>query len=308
MSSGTAPTPYVLGNQQQSASQAQGAATELGNLGAATTGAAVPGYQSLYNSAQTNPYYGNYQAGVGSTGANQVSFGQGEVSQGAGLQALGNQYASYIPGTLATAYDPQNALYNQTQQANTQQQSAINAANGVAGSPFGAGLTAQNNQNFNINWQNNQQQRQIAGLNAAQGLGQTDASLQTTGGDLGAAGYNSQYQGYQAPYQAYNQNQSVISQALNQLVQGDSAAGQPYSAQSQSNLGYLGAALGSEQANLQSFQAQQQADNSFWSGLGSILGGVGGLAGGALGFGGLSGLFGGGGFSAIDAGDGADVS
>jgi len=184
MSSGTAPTPFQPPNQAGAASSLQGAATSLTSLGNTTTGTAVPGYQSIYQNTVSNPYYGQAQAGAGQTAQTGGQFGQSEVNNAYGLQALGNSLGQYAPGIAATAFDPQNQLYNQQQQVNNQQQNAINAQNGVAGSPFGAGLAGESNQNFNINWQNNQQQRENAGVAALGSLAQTQSGLQTAAGAL----------------------------------------------------------------------------------------------------------------------------
>jgi len=174
MSSGTAPTPFQPPNQAGAASSLQGAATSLTSLGNTTTGTAVPGYQSIYQNTTSNPYYSQAQTGAGQTAQTGGQFGQSEVNNAYGLQALGNSLGQYAPGIAATAFDPQNQLYNQQQQVNNQQQNAINAQNGVAGSPFGAGLAGESNQNFNINWQNNQQQQvnnqQQNAINAQNGV------------------------------------------------------------------------------------------------------------------------------------------
>lgn len=277
MSSGTAPQPYQPPNQALSASQAQGASGSLGQLGAYGQNTLIPGLQSVYGNLANNPYYGQYQAGMGSTGQLGIGFGAGEVAQGQGLEALGNQYQSYIPGVMATAYDPQNALYNQQRTAQGDQTNAILAQQGLGGSPFAAGVGAQAGTNFNLDWQNNQQQRQIAGLGAAQGLGQLDASLQTAGGDLGAAGLNTMYQGYAAPYQAFVGNQQTLDQALAAIGQGLGTTGNLYGQESGSALGYLGVGQEAAQNALNSWKAQQQADQSFWGGIGSLVGDVAGI-------------------------------
>jgi len=75
--------------------------------------------------------------------------------------------------TLNTAYDPQQALYDRSYQQMVEQQNAINAQSGVSGSPFAAGLTGDAARNFNIDWQNAQLNRQIAGLGAYGGAAQT---------------------------------------------------------------------------------------------------------------------------------------
>lgn len=89
-------------------------------------------------------------------------------SQG-GINNVNNQNATLMGDaatTLNTAYDPQTALYNRSYQQMMEQTNAINAQNGVTGSPFAAGIDAQNSSNFNIDWQNAQLARQIQALGA----------------------------------------------------------------------------------------------------------------------------------------------
>jgi hypothetical protein len=68
---------------------------------------------------------------------------------------------------LQTGMDPQQALYNRTAQRVLDQQRAVNALSGVGTSPYGAGVTGQAMENFNIDWQNQQLARQQAALQGA---------------------------------------------------------------------------------------------------------------------------------------------
>ena len=277
MSSGTAPTPFQPPNQAGAASSLQGAATSLTSLGNTTTGTAVPGYQSIYQNTTSNPYYSQAQTGAGQTAQTGGQFGQSEVNNAYGLQALGNSLGQYAPGIAATAFDPQNQLYNQQQQVNNQQQNAINAQNGVAGSPFGAGLAGESNQNFNINWQNNQQQRENAGVAALGSLAQTQSGLQTAAGDLGTSGLNTMYASSQLPSQTYLGQQSADTNALNSLVSGDVQSGSPFSSAGALDTSYLGIGQQASQNALASWQAQQNADNAFWNGIGTMASDAGGI-------------------------------
>jgi len=277
MSSGTAPTPFQPPNQAGAASSLQGAATSLTSLGNTTTGTAVPGYQSIYQNTTSNPYYSQAQTGAGQTAQTGGQFGQSEVNNAYGLQALGNSLGQYAPGIAATAFDPQNQLYNQQQQVNNQQQNAINAQNGVAGSPFGAGLAGESNQNFNINWQNNQQQRENAGVAALGSLAQTQSGLQTAAGDLGTSGLNTMYASSQLPSQTYLGQQSADTNALNSLVSGDVQSGSPFSSAGALDTSYLGIGQQASQNALASWQAQQNADNAFWQGIGTLGSDAGGI-------------------------------
>lgn len=106
-----------------------------------------------------------------------------------GLLGNANDILGNIPGLsdasnqiLKTGFDPQNALYNRTQQQLTDQLRAANAASGLSSSPYGAGLEGQGLSNFNIDWQNNLLNR----MNTAAGGA---ATLQgAIGSDVASAG------------------------------------------------------------------------------------------------------------------------
>jgi hypothetical protein len=74
-----------------------------------------------------------------------------------------------IASMLTTAFDPQQALYNRTLQQVTDQTRAGEATRGVADTPFGAAAEGNALSNFNIDWQNQQLQRQESGLGSATG-------------------------------------------------------------------------------------------------------------------------------------------
>ena len=289
---GTAPTAFTPPNQAGAAQGLSQSANSLQSLGQTTTAAAIPGYQSIYNAVVNNPYYAGAQASANQTGAAGTTFGQGEVTSGQGLQNLAGSLGQYQTGIAQTAFDPQHSLYNQQYNQNQQQTNAGLAQAGLAGGPFGAGEAQQSGQNFNMNWQNNQQTRQNAGVAALGSLDQTIGSLATAGGALGTAGLNTMETAGQLPNQVYNQQQTYIDNALNSLVQGDVAAGAPFSSAAAADTSYLGIGQQAAANNLASFQAQQQADNAFWNGIGGILGGLsgGGGGGGAMGLLGLVGL------------------
>lgn len=179
----------------------------------------------LSNNFLQNPYLPMAREGavdasaMGQQGARQL-FGAGDTLLGAGRTALN------------TAFDPQSALYNRTLQQLSDQQSAVNAMSGVAGTPYGAGVTGQTLSNFGIDWQNQLLNRQLAGLQgyggATQGaggafgtglglqLGASSAPYQTMLGagqsDLGALAnvINIGQQRYQLPQQVINDLQSYL--------------------------------------------------------------------------------------------------
>ena len=98
---------------------------------------------------------------------------------------------------LSTGFDPQQALYNQQSSNALNQQNAINAMSGIAGTPYGAGVTGQNQQLFNQNWLNQQLGRQQGALSSA-------APAYAAGQTL-----------TQAPLSTQNNQLSVLNQLLN---------------------------------------------------------------------------------------------
>jgi hypothetical protein len=143
------------------------------------------GYQNAANAA------GQQYAGVG---LNALAMGQRNYDNSMGLAGAGQQL-------YQTAFDPQSALYNRTVQQLQDQTGATNSMYGLGSSAAGAGVANQALSNFNIDWQNQQLQRQatgLQGLGAAYGqagqLAGQGAALQGTG-----AGYT--LQSGQLPYQ-----------------------------------------------------------------------------------------------------------
>ena len=91
--------------------------------------------------------------------------GLGNASQ---LQGAASSALPYGQQILQTGFDPQGALYNRTAGQVSDQSNAINAMSGVAGTPYGAGVSDMNMRNFNLDWQDRQLGRQST---AASGFG-----------------------------------------------------------------------------------------------------------------------------------------
>jgi hypothetical protein len=182
--------------------QAAGATTpqlqQIGATGQGLSGAA-PGFaQGMLGTAQQGANIG--ALGGGLTGA-APGFAQGALGTNAGLAAAQQQI-------LQSGMDPQSALYNRTAQQTLDQQNAINAMSGVGTSPYGAGVAGQTMANFNIDWQNQQLQRQAQAAQAASSLagqqlaGTTGAAnilnqLMTGGANIGLGGLTAQQAGIQ---------------------------------------------------------------------------------------------------------------
>jgi len=162
---------------------------------------------------------------------------------GAGQALL--PYASRI---MDTGFDPQNALYNRTLQQVQDQARSGQAARGISMSPYGAGLENQNTRNFNIDWQNQQLQRQATAAGAAGGLTQTGAGVTNLGSQMQAGAAPLYYQSAMYPYatnQTIGQNQMSALQGQGQFAAQGSQIPQQ---QIEDWLRYMAAATGTSQA------------------------------------------------------------
>ena len=123
----------------------------------------------VINALAANPYAGGYQdAANKAAGYAGGTLAPMQAGGAANLYGAGNQI-------YQTAFDPQQALYNRTQQQVSDQANAINAISGLSGSPYGAGVAGQTLSNFNIDWQNQRLARQLQGVQGA-GTAYTGAS------------------------------------------------------------------------------------------------------------------------------------
>jgi len=187
-----------------------------------------------------------------------VASNTNELAQsGAGLLSSIPGLQGYAGQALTNAFDPQNALFNKLFQQQQDQSNAENAMAGVATTPYGAALTQQGNQNFDLAWQQQQLQRE------AQGAGTAGNLLGAAGGVLGNAG--------QAINVPANLTQQQISDYLNYINSSVNAA----SAFTSGTNSATNAGANSTNA----LANAAQANNSGKGGLGSALGGIGSLAG-----------------------------
>jgi hypothetical protein len=187
--------------------------------------------------------------------------------------AAGGQYNNtiqpYVSAALQTGFDPQKALYAKQFQQQQDQNAASAAASGVSTSPYGAGLAQQANQNFDINWQNQQLARQNqaaqtastltgAGMGAlSSGFG-TAANLAQTGENAlstGAGTLQSLYQALASMGQGQTSTSTQAGQALlnainqaygntNQAYSNSVANQQVQNQQQSQGLGGIGSLLG----------------------------------------------------------------
>lgn len=215
------PTPQLNNyNYANMGGADQNAYGGIGNLSQYNVPAQLlPQYQSIAQSSINNPYAPQYQQGAGAAG--QLGMGSGANAYGAGGALTGSALGTLpdVQALMTLGFDPQNALYSKLQQQNSDQTNATNSASGVAGTPYGAGIANQSNQNFNLGWQNNQLGRAATGAGAAGSL-------------LGQAG------------QGANTGQALQSSAAPQVLAG---AGMPYNTFENINADALGVLSGAGQ-------------------------------------------------------------
>lgn len=182
-----------------------------------------------------NAAMGAYGTGGALTG---MGFGLGNTLGGIGASVYGTgagalgQISPLMQnaGTVMnTAMDPQSQLYSMLQQQNTQQSQANAMAAGLGTSPYGVSLTDLSNQQFNVNWQNQQLGRQESGLQAYTGAANTAGGLYNTGGNLMLGGGQLMGQGGQIAGNLANMGTGIQNAAPGQYL---TASSYPFGAQS----------------------------------------------------------------------------
>ena len=247
-------------------------------------------YQQLQNinyqpylqaSQQAGQQYGQLANQYGAAGNAMMgqagqSFGQQQALQNAGQQV-------YNMGM-----DPQNALYNRTQQQVQDQSAATNSMYGLGTSGVGAGLQNQAMSNFNIDWQNQQLQRASQGASSMNQLDQTAGQYGSLGGAQMQAGM-----GYYGQQPGATQQSGAVPMQAQQQVYGQGftnaqnygsalqSAMSPYQSQQNAATTYMGLGntaqyqsgqLGLQQQQYQNQQLQQAGNalgNVNWGQLGS---------------------------------------
>ncbi len=277
---------------------------------------AFGGIQNLYNPATASALSG--------AGQSAVNYGQGLPGQlapqaqqslqrggsvydyavgNAGMPAYSgidqyNNLAPFVTKALQQGFDPQNALYNRQFQQQQQQNLASQAMAGVGQSPYAAGLTAQGNENFNIDWQNQQLARQAQAAQTAGGLSSTAMGDLQSGFGTSANLLNTGMNAYTQGLQGANQTTGLgISGMEGLLGAGGNAIAQAMGLnqqQIQDYLAYLsgstqnaaaatGQQLGALNAGTNLFGALNQGNLANQQLTNASLGGLGALGGTALG-------------------------
>lgn len=337
--SSTSPTPYQPSNQAGADQSYQSLVSNASPWASALPSQVIPGLNSAATATQNNPYFGQALSGAQSAAGqatNTVAPGQfagsaatgalgsmgtglaGQTSQGgtlapADLQMILNAIPGLTGGmgaanrVLQNGFDPQNAMYNRESQRSSDAANANNAMNGLAGSPYGAGVANEAATNFNIDWQNNQLGRQISALgayggeqkNVAENLtglnsnavgsynalnagavsnfataGGAAGQAYTTSSDLGRAGLNTTLSGGQAPSNVFLDQQNANISALGALASGASQSFSPTQGLVADQANYLN--IG--QSATAGAQTAVKENNATASAFGAALGQLGGVA------------------------------
>ena len=271
------PAPWLMPQMNQAAGNAFGGIQGLsgyGNTAQGTQGQAYNTFQNLYN----NPYAGGYQGGANFAGALGQNAALGGYGAGGLLQQYGLSAMPYAQSIFNTAMDPQQALYGRTQQAVTDQSRANLEASGMGSTPYGAGLMNDATRNFNIDWQNNQLQRQALGAQAGGGLLTAGGNLANLGTGMQNVAPGQFLAASGMPYGAFSQIGGDQFGAINQLLGATGNAQNISNQQIQDWLAYVQAgnqaggvanqAYSNQlQANQQQFNQQQQYGKMFGQGL-----------------------------------------
>lgn len=180
------------------------------------------------------------------------------VDYGNQWSAQGPQMFQYANQMMNEGFDPQNEFYDRAAGQQQNQMRASQGARGIQMSPYGAGLENHGMSDFNIDWRNQQLQRQaLASQGASQLWGQGGQAIQ--GGQQMAAGAPQQVAGYAGQLQQLGMNAN---------------APQMWGAQQYGNMFGQGTAAqqGAYQGQLGQYNANQAASNATWNGIGKLAG------------------------------------
>lgn len=274
MSGGSSiPKPYQPTGQSSADLGYQNLTATLAPYASSIPSYVIPQLQQITTQELNNPYARAAQSGANTTGSYATgTFAPMQYGAASTLYGQAGAASPYALQALQTANDPQNALYGRTYQQVMDQQNAINAQNGIAGTPYGAGVAGQTASNFNLDWLNNQQQRQATGASIYGGLSNAQTGLYNAGQGQGYGGMQTSLYGSALPYSTYGAIAGDQANALNNYSAGASGAFGPATSLAGLYGNYLGIGQGADQLAIQQAQAQNAQDASMWSGIGSILG------------------------------------
>ncbi len=256
----------------------------IGNLGQYNMyGQNLGQAQGIAQGMVNDPNAASFQQGAGTASQMGMSAANNAYGAGGSLYGQANNLFGAGNALATTAFDPQQALYGRTQQQLQDQTRASQGARGISMSPYGAGLENQAMGNFNIDWQNNQLQRQLQGVQGMSSAYGQGAAMMGQGSSM-QSGAASQY--LSAAGMPYSVSQGIGQSqlgALNQLGQyGQSAAQIPQQqiADWQNYMGWgtsqMGANNQAEQNQFKNELAQEKQaygeNQNNWNNIGKLVG------------------------------------
>lgn len=209
-------TPTGLSSADQSWQQMlQQMQNYYGSNASTINSGANSAYQGLINA--NNQYGPGYQNAANAAGSQYSALGNTlsglSASDASQQQALMNAGAQ----TYAASQTGNTPQYQLNLNNMTQQTGATNSMYGLGSSAAGAGVQNQALNNFNIDWNTQQLQNQIAGLNAYGSADTSAANLGTAASNLGQAGAAATLAGGSVPYSTAQSIANAPNSALSSM-------------------------------------------------------------------------------------------
>jgi hypothetical protein len=213
--------------------------------------------------------------------ASEIGGGLGEIAglnqftKGSNLINTGNSMVPYATQALTAGFDPMGSVYKQQFQQNTDQTRALEEARGIDSTPYGAGVEAQSDLNFNNAWLQNTLARQGQGAQTANTLfgSNREDLLAGTGLQTGAPGTIAT-----SGAMPYNTNQTIGMNQLGAIGAGQGIQQQPIT-DWQTYLNYVNQAAGvgtqQQQTNLNQANANFAQSQAIGGQIGAGLQGLG---------------------------------
>lgn len=239
----------------------------------------APEATATFNAAYNNPTASGYQTAANTAGQQYGAAGTAATGSAPALTTAGNTALAGANQVLNMGFDPQSQLYQRTLQQLNDQVNANGAQRGITNSPYGASVANNANENFNIDWQNNQLTKAIQALSGYTS-GVSGANADFTGANtLATAGASDTAKAGAVPFAASTDITNSQDAALTQLlaVLGNSGSSAYTSNILSQLMPYLNLAAGqaNTQANLDqtSYLDAVKSAASSQAGLGSLVSG-----------------------------------
>ena len=271
------PTPYVPTGRGAADTQWQNALQQISQMTGMNINELTPIFQNSLSQMMGIPTGGLTQAGQAAGAYSGSLASQADAihnlmnaQAGTNLQEQ-NQLLQAGVMPFLNALDPQKQLYKQMYQQVQDQSRAGTSARGIGMSPQAAGLENQATSNFQMDWQNQQLQRELAGLSGMDaafrqaGIAGNDASKNWAGSlDVAGAIPGLLMQQGTLPFGAAQMAAEWPMQAANMFSQGMQGLTNPDLAMMQQIIPYLNYGLG---ASNSMFNQNQTGLNNLTTGL-----------------------------------------